>query len=536
MIRFSLVLLTTFLIASSEELKDVDWRGDFMSPIGNQHSCGGCVGFSVAGALEWYAANVTGYVIPLSVQYLVDCSISPYTMKEENGCSGGVINSEIKQIMAEQYIPYDEDYKYVADFVQGRCEETGAKDRLLRNALADVWLYDYIPLSHTPEAIRKALQTGPTIHGMYIGSDVFGWKGSDVMTDNTCATNPAAHAMTFVGWQGGKNPYYIVRNSYGTNFGEGGYVKYADNEANEACIYTNNAFSLKVGRRRELEYQLGVGKLSFVKARQWCQGQGDGWDLAHIPTEMHNFEVYDMFTETYGSDKKKDEEFNYFWIGLFDTRKGEGDVVNKWVWVSGDPELAADKITGTDMQYYNFASHHHKTRYGVMKKVNNGLERQRGSWTDQPAGKELRFVCSRYREEACPRISQNAIGNAYKVTFLSPEDGSETLEIVKGTRAKVTCMEGYTMEGDDGECNKGVWKHLPVCFSKNPCTVVTKKMIKKSKSVSVNGLISNGFADEGSSITVICKSGYVLATPDESVCKNGEWTIMPKCLKHTKQG
>ena len=41
--------------------------------------------------------------------------------------------------MAEQYIPYDEDYKYVAEYVEGRCEETGAKDRLLRNALADVW-------------------------------------------------------------------------------------------------------------------------------------------------------------------------------------------------------------------------------------------------------------------------------------------------------------------------------------------------------------------------------------------------------------
>ena len=158
--------------------------------------------------------------------------------------------------MAEQYIPYDEDYKYVAEYVEGRCEETGAKDRLLRNALADVWLYDYRPLTHTPEAIRKALQTGPTINGMYIGNEVVGWIGSDVTKDNMCATKPAAHAMTFVGWQGGKNPYYIVRNSYGTNFGEDGYVRYADNEANEACKYTNNAFSLKVGRRRELEYGL----------------------------------------------------------------------------------------------------------------------------------------------------------------------------------------------------------------------------------------------------------------------------------------
>ena len=463
MMRFSIVILTTFLTASFEELKNVDWRGDFMTPIGNQKSCGGCVGFSVAGALEWYAGNVTGYSIPFSYQYLVDCSISPYTMKEENGCSGGSINSELMEIMADQYIPYNEDYKYVANYLEGRCVETGAKDRLLRNALADVWFYGFIRLSNTPEAIRKALQTGPTINGMMIGDEVMDWKGSDVMTDDRCVVNPVSHAMTFVGWQGGKNPYYILRNSYGTKFGEGGYVKYADNEANEACRYTNNAFSLKVGRRRELEYRLGVGKLSFVDSRQWCQRQGYGWDLAHVPTAMHNFEVYDMFTETYGSDKKKRADFNYLWIGLFNTRKGEGDDINKWVWVSGNPKLAANDITGTDTQYYKFASYNHKTRYGAMKKVNTGLDRQRGTWTVYPPWKQLRFVCSRYREEACPRISQTAIGNAYKVKFLSPEDGSETLEIVKRTRAKVTCMEGYTMEGDDGECDNGVWKNLPIC-------------------------------------------------------------------------
>ena len=131
--------------------------------------------------------------------------------------------------------------------------------------------------------------------------------------------------------------------------------------------------------------------------------------------------------------------------------------------MSGDPQLAAKDITGTDNQYYKFDSYNPTTRFGAMKKVNPGIERKRGTWTDKPAGKKLQFVCSRYREKFCPRISQTAIGNAYKMTFLSPEDGSESLEIVKGTRAKVTCMEGYTMEGDDGECDNGVWKNLPIC-------------------------------------------------------------------------
>ena len=98
MMRCKILIETSFLtvnMASSEELEDVVWRGDFMSPIRNQASCGGCAGFGVLGALEWYAANVKGYGIPLSVQYIVDCSIDPNTGEAKDGCNGGVLTSLI---------------------------------------------------------------------------------------------------------------------------------------------------------------------------------------------------------------------------------------------------------------------------------------------------------------------------------------------------------------------------------------------------------------------------------------------------------
>ena len=76
----------------------------------------------------------------------------------------------------------------------------------------------------------------------------------------------------------------------------------------------------------------------------------------------------------------------------------------------------------------------------------------KGKWHYKPASTELRFMCSRYREEACPRISQTAVSKAFSVTFLTKE-GEETLEISEGSRASVRCMEGYTVEGEEGECN-----------------------------------------------------------------------------------
>ena len=53
------------------------------------------VNMASSGALEWYAANVTGYGIPLSVQYIVDCSIDPNTGEAKDGCNGGVLTSLI---------------------------------------------------------------------------------------------------------------------------------------------------------------------------------------------------------------------------------------------------------------------------------------------------------------------------------------------------------------------------------------------------------------------------------------------------------
>ena len=466
------IIMTMMLIFQTVLSADVDWRDVSMAPVGDQGSCGSCVGFAIAGALDWHVANLTGRLTPLSTQYLVDCGIDTDTGEREDGCNGGVINSELKQIMREQYLPYDQDYHFVGNYEPGRCSQMGATDRFLRNALADVWIYDYIPISMTPEAIREALQSAPTIHGMYIGIKMSAWEGSGIVTDGGkkgCLKKPSPHAMTFVGWQSNNgNPYYIVRGSYGNQYGDHGYVKYADNTENEACRYTHQAYSLVVGRRRELEYRLGKGRLTFKNARRWCQELGEDWDLAHVPTEMHNFAVYDLFTANFGSDKKNDEVFNYFWIGLFNTKNGEGRNSEKWVWVDGHWETQSNEITGEETKYYRFKkSKSKKKRYTVVNKVHPGKDSQRGRWTVKPPYNEYRFVCSRYRKEECPRISHRSVENAHQVTFLSPHDGSETLEVVDGTRAKVECMEGSVLSGEVAECVRGEWSRLPTCNKSN---------------------------------------------------------------------
>ena len=40
--------------------------------------------------IEWFAANLTGKLIPLSTQFYVDCMEDEYG-EDVNGCSGGVV-------------------------------------------------------------------------------------------------------------------------------------------------------------------------------------------------------------------------------------------------------------------------------------------------------------------------------------------------------------------------------------------------------------------------------------------------------------
>jgi len=433
-----------------------------------------------------------------------------------DGCKGGVVTDGLKYLLAYQYHPYAEDYPYTGDVDFQKCKDSGVKDRKRRNALADVWVYDYVPLSNSPQAMREALQNGPVIASMYISDDIYGWGATTINTDVACAAESNAHAMCFVGWQSNSgNPYYIVRNSLGEYWGDKGYANYADNDENINCNYHLNTVTLSVGKRHELEYKLGVGKKKFEDAQKACQAldgtapdNRKGWGLAVIPTMMHNFEVYDLFTSTYGSDKKGDDSFNYIWIGMF-----------KQQW-----------IDGTEAKFVNWDDYKFKFFHAAMIKVWPGKENRRGKWTTRSKVNAHRFVCSRYRAESCPRISQTAVDNAEALTMF--DNGEVTKEIDVGTVAVVKCVTGYTRVGPaTSTCQSdGTWTALPACVSTTNCKMLTKSDIPNSKSVSGVEVVP-GFVAPGSTLKVKCAKKHKLKKTGDFRCILGQWVNIPTCQK-----
>jgi C1A family cysteine protease len=218
-----------FKSSSATGLPDeVDWRNrNAVTSVKDQGQCGSCWTFSSTGAIEGAWAISTGKLINLSEQELVDCAKG--VKYGSMGCSGGQMEGAFKYVISNGQCS-DESYPYTSGVTQdsGTCHSCSSVAKI--TSCSDVNPSDQLSL-------KAAVAQQPVSVAIEADTRYFQYYSGGILTSTSCGTN-LDHGVLVVGYgtEKGQN-YWIVKNSWGSTWGESGYIRIARSDStNDAGI------------------------------------------------------------------------------------------------------------------------------------------------------------------------------------------------------------------------------------------------------------------------------------------------------------
>mmetsp|Transcript_18808 Transcript_18808/g.41160 ORF Transcript_18808/g.41160 Transcript_18808/m.41160 type:complete len:353 (-) Transcript_18808:252-1310(-) len=193
----------------------MDWREKgIVSPVKNQGQCGSCWTFSTTGALEAAHALVYGEIVSLSEQQLVDCAGA----FDNDGCDGGLPSHAFEYIKYTGGIDTELGYPYKAK--DGKCAYN-AKAVATKVAKS-------VNISQGDEtALKEAVGLHKPVSIAFDCEDDFMFYKDGVYSSQNCGSQPSDvnHAVLAVGYGTEGGQHWIIKNSWGTDWGVDGYFK-----------------------------------------------------------------------------------------------------------------------------------------------------------------------------------------------------------------------------------------------------------------------------------------------------------------------
>jgi len=193
--------------AQANPTTPIDWVAKGMTtPVKDQGQCGSCWAFSTTETVESAILMAGKSIRPLSPQEVVDCD------SNDQGCGGGYPQEALGWVKQQGGLDTDQCYPYTAQ--DGTCASSQC------TPFGNV--KSVIPVGQTDTETYAALaKYGP----LSICADASAWSNyqGGVLTADQCGSD-IDHAIQITGYSPDQGGYWIVRNSWGADWGTKGFI------------------------------------------------------------------------------------------------------------------------------------------------------------------------------------------------------------------------------------------------------------------------------------------------------------------------
>lgn len=188
----------------------VDWTGKFTTPVKDQGYCGSCWAFSATEQIESDAMRQHSSTYILSPEQITQCDATSY------GCNGGWSEHAYNYVKRAGGLEQEADYPYTSGTagVTGTCKSTESKMK--------VSLTGYSTIKSESSMASYVQSTGP----LSVCLDANTWNSYTGGIMSVCG-NSVDHCVQAVGVDASTGGYWKVRNSWGTSWGESGFIRLA---------------------------------------------------------------------------------------------------------------------------------------------------------------------------------------------------------------------------------------------------------------------------------------------------------------------